>query len=144
MDKACPISFKIDILPQEFHSYCIRGLVVYSKAEHYHDNVERCINHQQKGNILASLIKYLMFYAESILSDQPNSLNISHVLRCDDSSSSYVDLRNKRHSVIVPLKPPAPGTQSVTLCFRFMCLSSCIGSLNRRPTKLIFTLETVT
>lgn len=64
-----------------------------------------------------------------------------HVLRCDDVNTTYVI--DRRHSILVPLKPPAPGTQSVTFCFRFMCLSSCIGSLNRRPTKLIFTLETL-
>lgn len=67
----------------------------------------------------------------------------AHVLRCDDPSSTYVDHENKRHSVVIGLKQPAPGCQHITFCFRFMCLSSCIGSLNRRQTKLIFTLETL-
>lgn len=75
--------------------------------------------------------------------DPPQSLTAVHVLRCEDKDSHYVIQEDRRHSVIVPLKTPPPGNTSVILCFRFMCLSSCIGSLNRRPTKLIFTLETL-
>ncbi|KAI9564864.1 hypothetical protein GHT06_008605 [Daphnia sinensis] len=123
IDKACPILFRMDNLPQEFHRYCVRGQMVYSIADHFHDHVERCPTHRMKGPALP--------YA-------------SHVLRCEDTASTYIiDHSDKRHSVVVPLKPPAPGTQSVSLCYKFMCLSSCQGGLNRRPTKLIFTLETL-
>ncbi|XP_057369678.1 cellular tumor antigen p53-like isoform X2 [Daphnia carinata] len=122
MDKACPISFKMDNLPQEFHRYFIRGQMVYSKADHFHDHVERCPTHRVMGL---------------------QSPHAPHVLRCEDTNSTYFEHSDKRHSVVVPLKPPAPGTQSVSLCYKFMCLSSCQGGLNRRPTKLIFTLETL-
>ncbi|EFX89004.1 hypothetical protein DAPPUDRAFT_304717 [Daphnia pulex] len=123
MDKACPISFRMDNLSQEFHRYCIRGQMVYSKADHFQDPVERCPAHKGTG---------------------PPLPYTPHVLRCEDNDSRYVDHSDMRHSVVVPLKPPAPGTQSVSLCYKFMCLSSCQGGLNRRPTKLIFTLESLT
>jgi len=106
-----------------FANYQVRGQLVYSKAEDLHDSVERCINHQQKDAVILP--------------------HTAHVLRCDDSSSAYVDHENKRHSVVVVLKQPSPGCQHITFCYRFMCLSSCIGSLNRRQTKLILTLETL-
>ncbi|KZS21755.1 putative Tumor protein p73 [Daphnia magna] len=122
MDKACPISFRMDNLPQEYTKYWIRGQMVFSKADHFHDHVERCPGHMGMGSSLS--------YE-------------THVLRCEDKTSSYVDHSDKRHSVVVPLKPPAPGTQSVSLCYKFMCRSSCPGGLNRRPTKLVFTLETL-
>jgi len=121
LDRACPVNFKLNIPPSLFSNYQIRGQIVYAKAEDFHDSVERCFNHQQK--------------------DTENLPHSAHVLRCDDASSSYLDHENNRHSVVIALKPPAPGCQYVSLCFRFMCLSSCIGSLNRRQTKLIFTLE---
>lgn len=88
----------------------------------FKDHVERCPAHKGTGG--------------------PPLDFTPHVLRCEDTHSTYyVNPNDMRHSVIVPLKPPAPGTQSVSLCFKFMCLSSCQGGLNRRPTKLIFTLE---
>merc|ERR1712071_648022 len=121
LDKACPVNFQLNIHPSMFSSYQVRGQLVYSKAEDFHDSVERCINHQQKDGIILP--------------------HTAHVLRCDDANSAYIDHENKRHSVLVGLKQPAPGCHYVTFCYRFMCLSSCIGSLNRRQTKLIFTLE---
>lgn len=123
LDKACPVNFQVNIPPSMFMNYQVRGQLVYSKAEDFHDSVERCINHQQKDAVILP--------------------HTAHVLRCDDPSSTYVDHENKRHSVVIGLKQPAPGCQHITFCFRFMCLSSCIGSLNRRQTKLIFTLETL-
>jgi len=123
LDKACPVNFHLNIPPNMFANYQVRGQLVYSKAEDLHDSVERCINHQQKDAVILP--------------------HTAHVLRCDDSSSAYVDHENKRHSVVVVLKQPSPGCQHITFCYRFMCLSSCIGSLNRRQTKLILTLETL-
>jgi len=123
LDKACPVNFQLNIHPSMFSNYQVRGQLVYSKAEDFHDSVERCINHQQKDGIILP--------------------HTAHVLRCDDANSAYIDHENMRHSVLVGLKQPAPGCHYVTFCYRFMCLSSCIGSLNRRQTKLIFTLETL-
>ena len=122
LDKACPVNFFADIPTPLFCNYQVRGQIVYSRAEDFADSVERCINHQQ--------------------SDSAGFPYPAHVLRCDDSSAVYED-RDSRHTVVVPLKPPAGGMQCVTLCYRFMCRSSSIGTLNRRPTKIIFSLETV-
>lgn len=124
LDKACPIHFKLEnVPPEQYPHYRVRGQIMYTRPEDFNEAIVRCINHQQKDPSAAAA-------------------NSTHVLRCDDSTAMYVqDQHSKRHSVVVNLKQPAPGTKTVTVCFRFMCLSSCIGSLNRRPTKLIFTLE---
>jgi P53 DNA-binding domain len=145
MDKACPISFRMDNLPQEFHRYCIRGQMVYSKADHFQGKSETL--NLLFISILTLLFKYFIDPVERCPAHKgtgPPLPYTPHVLRCEDSDSAYVDHIDMRHSVIVPLKAPAPGTQSVSLCYKFMCLSSCQGGLNRRPTKLIFTLESLT
>lgn len=48
---------------------------------------------------------------------------------------------SKRLSVIVPLEKPQGGTTYTSYLYKFMCLSSDVGGINRKPIKLIFTLE---
>jgi hypothetical protein len=44
-----------------------------------------------------------------------------------------------RLSVVVPFEPNEHG-EAVHM-FAFMCFSSCVGSLNRKPCHIIFSLE---
>jgi len=116
MDTICPVNFKLKVPPNS--NYQIRGQIVFFKLEDFPDPVERCIDHQKQDIV-----------------PLPHA---SHVLRCDDASSSYHDNEKNRHSVVIKL---TPGCQNVSLSFRFMCFSSCFGGRNRRQTKLVFTLE---
>ena len=61
LDKACPVNFQLNIHPSMFSSYQVRGQLVYSKAEDFHDSVERCINHQQKGMKYPTLFVAILF-----------------------------------------------------------------------------------
>ena len=44
--------------------------------------------------------------------------------------------------MIFPVQRPHEGTDRTRELIKFMCLGSCIGGINRRPLKVIFTLET--
>ena len=137
------MNFKLNTPPSLFSNYQIRGQIVFFKEEVFNDSVIRCINHQQQGknNICHEcflLLHLNLFYGP--LDIEHSHPHASHVLRCDDASSSY-HVHENRHSVVIALKQPAPGCQHVSLCFRFMCYSWCFGAWNRRQTKLVFTLE---
>ena len=47
----------------------------------------------------------------------------------------------KRLSVMIPVRQPHFGSTSFSAPIRFMCLGSDTGGINRKPVKLIFTLE---
>ena len=44
-------------------------------------------------------------------------------------------------SVVVPLDKPQEGSSFFPMLMKFMCLGSDVGGINRRPLKVIFTLE---
>ena len=65
-----------------------------------------------------------------------------HLIKCDHRLAEYIDNpESKRLSIILPYEQPQPGSEWVTNFFQFMCFSSCVGGLNRRPISIIFTLE---
>ena len=66
----------------------------------------------------------------------------SHLVRCDHKLATYTeDAYTGRQSLVVPQERPQAGSQWVTNLYQFMCFSSCVGGLNRRPMQVIFTLE---
>uniref|UniRef100_A0A3B4BGG6 Cellular tumor antigen p53 n=1 Tax=Periophthalmus magnuspinnatus TaxID=409849 RepID=A0A3B4BGG6_9GOBI len=95
---------------------------VYKKAEHVADVVRRCPHHQNEDSVEHK----------------------SHLIRIEGSQLAcyHEDLGTKRHSVTVPYERPQLGSERTTILLSFMCNSSCMGGMNRRPISTILTLET--
>lgn len=68
--------------------------------------------------------------------------HLDHVIRCDNDSTTYhVDQFSNRKSVVTLLCKPEHGLDSTRLSYRFVCKTSCLGGMERRPIIVIFTLE---
>ena len=64
------------------------------------------------------------------------------MIRVDHDRAVYqIDQSSQRLSVIVPVERPQPGGETFDFSLKFMCLGSDVGGINRRPLKVIFTLE---
>jgi hypothetical protein len=123
MASSCPVKFRTAFQPPEGTK--IRATPIYVKPEHVQEVVQRCLNH-----------------AAGKENNENPSTPPAHLVRCEHTSADYcTDAFTGRHSVTVPCEQPQAGAQWVTNIYQFMCFSSCVGGLNRRPIQLIFTLE---
>jgi hypothetical protein len=102
----------------------IRAMPVYVKPEHVQEVVKRCPNH-----------------ATTKEHNEHHSAP-EHLVRCEHKLARYdEDPCSQRQSVVIPHEAPQAGAEWVTNLYQFMCFSSCVGGLNRRPIQVIFTLE---
>lgn len=118
--KTSPIEVLVDKEPPQ--GAILRATAVYKKTEHVADVVRRCPHHQNED------------VAE----------HRSHLIRVEGSQRAqyFEDVHTKRQSVTVPYEPPQLGSEMTTILLSFMCNSSCMGGMNRRPILTILTLET--
>ena len=118
----CPISFRTSCAPPP--GSVIRATPIYVKAEHVQEPVKRCPNHATSPEF------------------NEGHPAPKHLVRCEHKLAHYeVNPATMRQSVVFPHEQPQAGATWVTNLFQFMCFSSCVGGLNRRPFMLVFTLE---
>ncbi|XP_039865732.1 cellular tumor antigen p53 isoform X1 [Simochromis diagramma] len=121
--KTSPIEVLVSKEPPQ--GAVLRATAVYKKTEHVADVVRRCPHHQNED--LYSAVEHR-----------------SHLIRVEGNQRAqyFEDLHTKRQSVTVPYEPPQLGSEMTTILLSFMCNSSCMGGMNRRPILTILTLET--
>ncbi|XP_028330509.1 cellular tumor antigen p53 [Gouania willdenowi] len=117
--KTNPIAVAVSSEPPQ--GAAIRATAIYKKTEHVAEAVRRCPHHQNE--------------------DAEN--HRSHLIRVDGNQRAqyFEDEHTKRQSVTVPYEHPQTGSKMTTILLKFMCNSSCMGGMNRRPILTILTLE---
>jgi len=123
MNKFVQVEFKIG--PNPPPNLLIRAVPVFTEAAHCRDPVKRCPTHADEQHPTNQDFPY-----------------VEHLIRFQSSDTRYMeDMESGRLSACFAAGVPHQGTDISTRLIKFMCLNSDVGGMNRRPIKIVFTLE---
>ncbi|XP_037074345.1 cellular tumor antigen p53-like isoform X2 [Pollicipes pollicipes] len=121
---AVPVAFRT-AAGVEPRALAIRATPVYREPHHAQTPVRRCAIHRDAEHAFNT-----------------GEANLLHVLWSEHPQASYEE-NQERRSVTVPLERPAPGTADYQVLFKFTCMNTCVGGINRRRLMVVFTLEEI-
>jgi len=125
MNELVQVEFRIGSNPPG--NLQIRTMPVYTEPSAKRETVKRCAHHSNP--------------------DDPTNKNfqqsaLNHLIRYVNESTSYEeDSESGRLYALFDVGTPHQGTDVITRMIKFLCLGSCAGGINRRPIKVVFTLE---
>lgn len=114
MNQSLPINF--EWMPTLNDIY-IRAALVFELDEYSNDVVKMCPNHLQPGEMLYK----------------------GHVLICEGPNSIHQAGTDGHHSICTDVS--GVNISNTKLLYKFRCKNSCSNGMNRRATKIKFTLE---